>query len=302
MSGKIILVTGASSGFGRLSANALAQSGHTVYASMRETTGRNASQVKDVQAYAHEQGVDLRAIELDVNSEASVDVGVGQIVDAHGRIDVVVHNAGHMVFGPAEAFTPAQFAQLYDINVLSTQRVNRAVLPYMRQRGEGLLVWVSSSSSAGGTPPYLSPYFAAKAAMDALAVQYARELSRWGIETSIVVPGAFTRGTNHFAHAGHPADEARAAEYEAGPYAGFAQQIQSAFSKIVPENADPGAVAGAIVSIVDTPFGERPFRVHIDPSEDGAAVAFAVIDRVRVEMLDRVGFSDLLKPRVVKGA
>ena len=302
MSGKIILVTGASSGFGRLSANALAQSRHTVYASMRETTGRNASQVKDVQAYAHEQGVDLRAIELDVNSEASVDVGVGQIVDAHGRIDFVVHNAGHMVFGPAEAFTPAQFAQLYDINVLSTQRVNRAALPYMRRRGEGLLVWVSSSSSAGGTPPYLSPYFAAKAAMDALAVQYARELSRWGIETSIVVPGAFTRGTNHFAHAGHPADEARAAEYEAGPYAGFAQQIQSAFGKIVPENADPGAVAGAIVSIVDTPFGERPFRVHIDPSEDGAAVAFAVIDRVRVEMLDRVGFSDLLKPRVVKGA
>jgi NAD(P)-dependent dehydrogenase (short-subunit alcohol dehydrogenase family) len=299
MSGKIILVTGASSGFGRLSANALAQSGHTVYASMRETAGRNASQVKDVQAYAREQGVDLRAIELDVNSEASVDVGVGQIIDAHGRIDVIVHNAGHMVFGPAEAFTPAQLAELYDINVLSAQRVNRAALPYMRQRGEGLLVWVSSSSSAGGTPPYLSPYFAAKAAMDALAVQYARELSRWGIETSIVVPGAFTRGTNHFAHAGHPADEARAAEYEKGPYAGFAQQIQTAFGKIVPANADPGAVAGAIASIVDTPFGERPFRVHIDPSEDGAAVAFAVIDRVRAEMLHRVGFSDLLKPRGV---
>lgn len=301
MSGKIILVTGASSGFGRLSANALAQSGHTVYASMRETAGRNESQVKDVQAYAREQGVDLRAIELDVNSQASVDAGVGRIIDAHGRIDVVVHNAGHMVFGPAEAFTPEQFAELYDINVLSTQRVNRAALPYMRRRGEGLLVWVSSSSSAGGTPPYLSPYFAAKAAMDALAVQYARELSRWGIETSIVVPGAFTRGTNHFAHAGHPADEARAAEYDLGPYAGFAQQIQSAFGKIVPENADPGAVAGAIVSIVDTPFGERPFRVHIDPSEDGAAVAFAVIDRVRVEMLDRVGLSDLLKPRIVRG-
>jgi len=301
MSGKIILITGASSGFGRLSANALAHSGHIVYASMRETTGRNASQVKDVQAYAREQGVDLRAIELDVNSEASVDVGVGQIIDAHARIDVLVHNAGHMVFGPAEAFTPAQLAELYDINVLSAQRVNRAALPYMRQRGEGLLVWVSSSSSAGGTPPYLSPYFAAKAAMDALAVQYARELARWGIETSIVVPGAFTRGTNHFAHAGHPADQARVAEYEAGPYAGFGQQIQSAFGKIVPENADPGAVAGAIASIVDTPFGERPFRVHIDPSEDGAAVAFAVIDRVRAEMLHRVGFSDLLKPRVVTG-
>src|SRR5262249_43475977 len=143
MSAKIILVTGASSGFGRLAANALAQSGHIVYGSMRETAGRNASQVMDVAAYAREQRVDLRAIELDVSSDGSVDVGVSRVIDAHGRIDVVVHNAGHMVFGPAEAFTPAQLAELYDINVISTQRVNRAALPHMRRQGEGLLVWVS---------------------------------------------------------------------------------------------------------------------------------------------------------------
>jgi NAD(P)-dependent dehydrogenase (short-subunit alcohol dehydrogenase family) len=108
------------------------------------------------------------------------------------------------VFGPAEAFTPEQLAQLYDVNVLSTQRVNRAVLPHLRRQKQGLLVWVSSSSSAGGTPPYLAPYFAAKAGMDAMAVVYARELTRWGIETSIIVPGAFTAGTNHFAHSGRP--------------------------------------------------------------------------------------------------
>jgi NAD(P)-dependent dehydrogenase (short-subunit alcohol dehydrogenase family) len=123
----------------------------------------------------------------------------------------VIHNAGHMVFGPAEAFTPEQLAELYDVNVLSTQRVNRAALPQLRKQKKGLVIWVSSSSSAGGTPPYLAPYFAAKAGMDALAVIYARELTRWGIETSIIVPGAFTGGTNHFAHAGSPADKARAA-------------------------------------------------------------------------------------------
>jgi NAD(P)-dependent dehydrogenase (short-subunit alcohol dehydrogenase family) len=301
MSGKIILVTGASSGFGRLAANALAHSGHTVYASMRETRGRNAAQAAEVQTYAKAQGIDLRAIELDVSAQASVDAGIDQIIREHGRIDVLVHNAGHMAFGPAEAFTPEQFAELYDVNVLSTQRVNRAALPHMRKQGQGLLVWVSSSSSAGGTPPYLSPYFAAKAGMDALAVQYARELSRWGIETSIIVPGAFTRGTNHFTHAGRPADQARLAEYEAGPYAGFADRIQEAFGKIVPEDADPGKVAGAIACVVDTPFGKRPFRVHIDPSDDGASVAFAVIDRVRNEMLHRVGFSDLLSVEARSG-
>jgi NAD(P)-dependent dehydrogenase (short-subunit alcohol dehydrogenase family) len=294
---QVIVITGASSGFGRLSANALAKAGHTVYASMRGTTGRNAAQVADVEKFARDNSVDLRAIELDVGSQESVDAAIARVVAERGRLDVVMHNAGHMVFGPAEAFTPEQLAELYDINVLSTQRVNRAALPQLRKQAKGLLVWVSSSSSAGGTPPYLAPYFAAKAGMDAMAVVYARELARWGIETSIIVPGAFTGGTNHFAHSGSPADRARVAEYEAGPYAGFGEQIQKAFAAIVPPEADASSVADAIVRVVDTPFGKRPFRVHVDPTEDGADVAFAVIDRVRNEMLHRVGFSDLLHPR-----
>jgi NAD(P)-dependent dehydrogenase (short-subunit alcohol dehydrogenase family) len=294
---QIIVITGASSGFGRLSANALAKAGHTVYASMRGTTGRNAAQVADIEKFARDSGVDLRAIELDVGAQESVDAAIAKIVAEQGRLDVVIHNAGHMVFGPAEAFTPEQLAELYDINVLSTQRVNRSALPQLRKQGKGLLVWVSSSSSAGGTPPYLAPYFAAKAGMDAMAVVYARELTRWGIETSIIVPGAFTGGTNHFAHSGSPLDVARVAEYEAGPYKGFGAQIRDAFATIVPPEADASSVADAIVRVVDAPFGKRPFRVHIDPTEDGADVAFAVIDRVRNEMLHRVGFSDLLKPR-----
>jgi NAD(P)-dependent dehydrogenase (short-subunit alcohol dehydrogenase family) len=294
---QVIVITGASSGFGRLSANALATAGHTVYASMRDTLGRNAAKLADVEKFARDNGVDLRAIELDVGSQDSVDAAIARIVAEQGRLDVVIHNAGHMVFGPAEAFTPEQLAELYDINVLSTQRVNRAALPQLRKQGKGLLVWVSSSSSAGGTPPYLAPYFAAKAGMDAMAVVYARELSRWGIETSIIVPGAFTGGTNHFAHSGSPVDVARVAEYEAGPYKGFGTQIRNAFAAIVPPEADASSVADAIVRVVDTPFGKRPFRVHIDPTEDGADVAFAVIDRVRNEMLHRVGFSDLLRPR-----
>jgi NAD(P)-dependent dehydrogenase (short-subunit alcohol dehydrogenase family) len=294
---KIIVITGASSGFGAMAARALAKAGHTVYASMRDTGGRNATAVAEVAAFAKDNGADLRSIDIDVGSQPSVDAGIAKIIETHQRLDVVLHNAGHMVFGPAEAFTPEQLAELYDVNVLSTQRVNRAALTHMRKQRAGLLVWVSSSSSAGGTPPYLSPYFAAKAGMDALAVQYARELSPWGIETSIIVPGAFTRGTNHFAHAGHPADAARAAEYEAGPTKGLGDEIQKAFAAIVPVDADPEAVADSIVAVVDAPFGKKPFRVHVDPTEDGAAVAFAVMDRVRAEMLRRVGLSDLLTPR-----
>src|SRR6266581_6906870 len=243
---KVIVITGASSGFGALTARALAKAGHIVYASMRETKGRNAPQVKEIERYATEHSVDLRPIELDVSSQESCNEAIQEIIEKTGHLDVVIHNAGHMVFGPAEAFTPEQLAELYDVNVLSTQRVNRAALPQLRKQKRGLVLWVSSSSSAGGTPPYLAPYFAAKAGMDALAVVYARELTRWGIETSIIVPGAF-------------------------------------------------------VKVVDAPFGKRPFRVHYDPTQDGAEVVNMVCDRVRAELLRRIGLNDVLTPKDFTG-
>jgi NAD(P)-dependent dehydrogenase (short-subunit alcohol dehydrogenase family) len=295
---QVIVITGASSGFGALTARALARSGHTVYAGMRATTGRNASQVEQARAYSQEHGVDLRSVELDVQSDASVKAAVEQIVAECGRIDVVIHNAGHMSFGPAEAFTPEQFAELYDINVLSTQRVNRAALPQLRRQGRGLVVWISSSSARGGTPPYLSPYFAAKAAMDSLAVSYAGELSRWGIETSIVVPGAFTKGTNHFAHSGKPADTARAAEYANGPTADIPDIALKGLAALEPADADAATVASAVEKVIEAPFGQRPFRVHVDPSQDGAEIVNGVADRMRAELLWRIGLQDLLHPRM----
>ncbi|WP_454916586.1 SDR family NAD(P)-dependent oxidoreductase [Xanthobacter sediminis] len=296
MSPQVIVITGASSGFGALTARALARAGHTVYAGIRATATRNAKAVAEAARFAAENGVALRTVELDVADDASVEAGIAGIVSEAGRLDVIVHNAGHMSFGPAEAFTPEQFAELYDINVLSTQRVNRAALPVLRKAGRGLIVWVSSSSARGGTPPYLSPYFAAKAAMDSLAVSYASELTRWGIETSIIVPGAFTRGTNHFAHAGAPADAARAAAYDDGPYKGVPQKALEGLAALEPEDADAGTVATAIVNVVGMDFGKRPFRVHVDPAQDGAEIVNGVADRVRAEMFRRIGLEDLLKP------
>jgi NAD(P)-dependent dehydrogenase (short-subunit alcohol dehydrogenase family) len=282
-----------------MTAKALAHAGHTVYASMRDVAGKNAPQVASIADYAKANGVDLRTVELDVQSEPSAATAIATVVRDHGHLDVVVHNAGHMSYGPAEAFTPEQFAQLYDINVLGTQRVNRAALPQLRKQGRGLLVWVSSSSSRGGTPPYLAPYFAAKAGMDALAVSYAGELARWGIETSIVVPGAFTKGTNHFAHSGSPADQQRAEEYASGPTADFSEVAFKGLADLEPADADPQTVADAIVEVVDKPFGKRPFRVHIDPSEDGAEIVNGMADRVRAELLRRIGLEDILKPRMI---
>ncbi|HBR1414377.1 TPA: SDR family oxidoreductase [Klebsiella pneumoniae] len=295
---QIVLVTGASSGFGLMTAKALAKAGNIVYASMRETTGRNAQRVTEVAHWAAENSADLRTVELDVQSDASVASAINYVFADAERLDVVVHNAGHMVFGPAEAFSPEQLAQQYDVNVLGAQRVNRAALPQLRKQGNALLVWVGSSSTRGGTPPFLAPYFAAKAAMDALAVSYSAELARWGIETTIMVPGAFTKGTNHFDHSGKPMDAHIVAEYQDGPYAGVAEQALQGLASLEPADADPEEVAREIVRVVGLPHGKRPFRVHVDPSQDGAEIVNAVADRVRAEMFKAIGLADLLSPRV----
>jgi NAD(P)-dependent dehydrogenase (short-subunit alcohol dehydrogenase family) len=290
---KIIIISGASSGFGAMTARALADDGHTVYAGIRDTAGRNRGAVQDVDEYARTKEVRLRALELDVSDQASVDAAVDRVLTECGQLDVLVHNAGHMVLGPTEAFTPEQLHEIYDVNAVSTQRLNRAALPHMRERGDGLVLWVGSSSTRGGTPPYLGPYFAAKAAEDALAVSYAAELTRFGIDTTIIVPGSFTTGTNHFAHAGQPADAETAQAYEAR-YPALMDQVGEKLAQLAPPDADPAEVAVAIVRVVDTPKGKRPFRVHIDPADDGSETVSRVGDLVRHEFYERIGQEDLL--------
>lgn len=288
-----ILITGASSGFGFLISKALAQAGHHVFASMREHNTRNAEAAANLRAFS--QGVDgnIIPITIDVCDADSISHAVAFVTAQCDTLDVIIHNAGHMAFGPAEAFSPAQYARAYDINVIGAQRINQAVLPLLREQRSGLVLWISSSSCTGGTPPYLAPYFAAKAAMDALAVQYARELAPWGIESSIIVPGAFTQGTNHFASADEPADRATLNAYEQGPTAQLAQRISAGFTAIVPSDAHPQSVANAVTEVVNTPGGKRPFRVHVDPVRDGAEEAFGVIDRLREDMLRRMDLHDL---------
>jgi NAD(P)-dependent dehydrogenase (short-subunit alcohol dehydrogenase family) len=293
---KIIIVTGASSGFGRMAAEELGKAGHFVYAAMRDIGGRNQQAASDMASQAAHWGPGLRPVEMDVTDDASVEAAIASVIAESGRIDVIVHNAGHMVLGPAEAFTIAQCANVYDVNVLGTQRVNRAALPHLRAQRSGLLIWVGSSSTRGGTPPFLAPYFAAKAAMDALAVSYAAELIRFGIDTTIVVPGSFTRGTNHFAHAGQPADTDRASAYD-DEYGELMAQVQPKLGALAPATADPGEIARVIADVVDLPAGQRPFRVHIDPAKDGAEVVAAVADRIRADFFGRIGLESLLAAR-----
>jgi NAD(P)-dependent dehydrogenase (short-subunit alcohol dehydrogenase family) len=272
---------------------ALALAGHTVYAGIRQTTTRNATAAADLTRYGTDHRVDVHAVELDVTSQDSADAAVDRILAERGRLDVVVHNAGHMVLGAAEAFTTEQFADLYDVNVLGTQRVNRAALPKLREQGSGLLVWIGSSSTRGGCPPFLAPYFAAKAAMDALAVSYAAEVLPFGIDTAIVVPGAFTTGTNHFANAGAPADVRRAEAYDRR-HRPLMSDLGKRLAALIPSDADVTEVAEAVARLVAMQHGTRPLRTHIDPSRDGSEVVSAVADRIRADFFRRIGLDSLL--------
>jgi NAD(P)-dependent dehydrogenase (short-subunit alcohol dehydrogenase family) len=177
MTKSVILVTGASSGFGLMTARALAEAGHTVYASMRDTQGRNAPQVVAVAEWAAERKADLRTVELDVQSDASSEAAV--------------------------------------------------------------------------------------------------------------------------AHSGAPADTVRAAEYENGPYLGITDKALKGLASLEPADADPADVAREIVRVVDRLFGKRPFRVHVDPSQDGAEVVNAVADRMRLELYRNIDLETLLRPRII---
>ena len=176
--------------------------------------------------------------------------------------------------------------------------MNRAALPQLRKQLVGV-------SSCGYLPVARVWRYAAlpgavlraaKASMDAMAISYAGELARWGIETSIVVQRAFTKGTNHFC------TRRLASRYDTcernmrtRPNANIPDVALKGLAALEPADADPSTVADAIVKVVDTPFGKRPcFRVHIDPSQDGAEIVNGVADRVRAELLRRIGLEDVV--------
>jgi len=179
-------------------------------------------------------------------------------VKENGRLDIVIHNAGYMIFGSAEDFTPDPLAELYDVNVLSTQRVNRAALAILRRQGKGLVAWVGNCSTRGEGRPtsgHISPPKPAwTRSRSATRANWPAGISK----PSWSVLGASTSGTNHFTHAGSPDDKTRLSEYKSGPRR-VADQIMKGFELIAPAETDAAEVARAIVKVVSLSFGTRPF-------------------------------------------
>jgi len=274
-----VLITGASSGFGLLTAKALTRKGHTVFATMRDSRVKNAKAASDLTHHASKTPGRIHVLDLDVTDESSVQAAVDKALSLEGVIDVVVNNAGVGSLGLTECFTVDQFQQILDVNLLGAQRVNRAVLPSMRKRASGLLIHVSSIVGRL-VPPISSPYAASKFALEALAESYHYELAPFGIESIIVEPGSYSTSFEHAKQT--PADKERIARYgSAGEmWEKVFRQTRVAAGKTHLQN--PEDVAVAVARLIDMPAGKRPLRTVI-----GAGMLAQY-----VEALNRVG-SDL---------
>ncbi|GAB2597614.1 short-chain dehydrogenase/reductase [Paractinoplanes abujensis] len=271
MSGYVVLVTGAGSGFGRLTAEALTRRGHTVFAGLRDVTGRNAQAAADLSA-------SMRVVELDVTEQASADRAVSEIMSAAGRIDVVVNNAGMIFPGPLEAFTAEEAQRQFDVNVLGALRVNRAALPHLRARGQGLLLQIGSIAGLV-TTPFTGLYAASKAALESLTEAWRHELAPFGIESVIVDAASYP--TSIGLNAALPADTERLSVYGEA-FGGFTTAVVQRSTEI---GGDPREVADAVVKLIES--DDRPLRTVVGPA--GQREPALALSRASAETAEQAG-------------
>jgi NAD(P)-dependent dehydrogenase (short-subunit alcohol dehydrogenase family) len=280
---QVVLITGSSTGFGRLFAETLARKGHTVFATMREPGGRNAKNGSEIRTLAEKDSLPIYVLELDVTDDASVERAVDSAVAKAGRIDVAINNAGYFVSGLAEAVTTEQAQRLLDANFFGPVRVNRAVLPHMRRQRSGVLMHISSGAGRVVLPS-MGLYCASKFALEALAEAYNYELAAQGIESVIVEPGQYE--TPIFGNTVTAADEARTNTY--GAVKQFPDKVNAALSSTA---GNAQEVADTVLRIIETPAGERQLRYFVSPQNFGVDEINALSKQVQANVLEAFGLA-----------
>jgi NAD(P)-dependent dehydrogenase (short-subunit alcohol dehydrogenase family) len=283
---KRILITGASSGFGRDTAETLHRAGHTVYASMRAAEGKNREAVEALRKLG------IKTVGLDVSDDASVEAGVENVLAEAGAIDVLVNNAGIASAGVTEAFTAEQAHAIFDTNVIGLLRVTRAVLPSMRRQHDGLIINIGSILGRV-TFPFVGIYGASKFAVEALTDSLRYEVSQLGVEVVAVQPSGYP--TNFFTNIQTPAGTDVTKSYgEVGQIP--AAMVKSLTSTFEGNDApDPHEVAAAIAELVDQAKGTRAARTVVGApygsdkaNEDVAPVQAKVVEALGLSHLEKV--------------
>lgn len=297
---KVVLVTGSSTGFGRATTEILGRRGYTVFATMRDSLGRNAGHREALERLAAQEKLPIHVVDLDVTDDVSVSAATEQILERKGRIDVVINNAGVAALGITEAYTIEKMQQLFEVNFFGVARVNRAVLPIMRRQRSGLLIHVSSAAGRA-VVAYMGLYSASKFALEALADSYRFELAPFGVDSVIVEPGIHrTPILDAFQTSDDPR---RVAEYH--PDGDFTARVKGVFDAANSSSETPGAteVAEAFLQLIEMPAGTRPFRTVPTPAMAPLLEAYnTAAAEIRQIVAQVFNISELLVPKTSDGS
>lgn len=231
---KVILVTGASSGMGKLSAQDLIKAGHTVYA-----VARSVDKMKDLEELGG------HVLKMDVTSEEDIEKVVAQVIEEQGRIDVLWNNAGFGLYGPVEDLSMERVQQQFEVNVFGVARLTKKVLPYMREQKEGLII---NTSSMGGKiyTPLGAWYHASKHAIEGYSDCLRMEVAEFGIKVVVLEPGMINTGFNATVR------DNFSFESQNGPY----KRLVNGYIKAMDNNPTPGSspevISRTILKIINS--------------------------------------------------
>ncbi|MDB5115708.1 MAG: short-chain dehydrogenase [Mucilaginibacter sp.] len=266
---KKIIITGTSTGFGKLTAITLSKAGHTVIAGMRGTSGKNEAVAAELNALPN-----INVVEIDVTDDTSVKNAFEQTLAKYGTINVLINNAGVAGFGLLEAYTIDQIRNLFEINFYGVVRTYQAVLPSMRQAKNGLIINITSGAS-GHTLPFMIPYLAAKFGVESITEGLQDELSEYGIENVSIQPGVYPTEMNTGVKTGFNADKPEIiAAYGDAATEKFNAIGGALFGKMAEFKMDPQTIADGILELVNMEKGSRPLRFPLDAIAQGTDKEF----------------------------
>lgn len=260
LSGKSILITGASSGFGRLGAEHYARLGAKVFASMRNMPRPEAEALR---ALADDEDLDITVIEIDVTSDEQVATGVAAVLaETGGTLDVLINNAGISYAGSVEMQDMRATEHMFQTNVFGPHRMARAVLPAMRKAGAGQIFNISSQLGRLVVPAY-GQYSPTKFALEAMSEQLAYEVAAQGIEVTIIQPGGYPTKIWENSEANTDQLLERTPEALQATYGSMIEGVLTAGA--APRNTDPMDIPREIAAIIAMPTGDRPLRKAVHP-------------------------------------
>jgi len=283
----VVVITGSSSGFGRLFAETFARNGYSVFATMRGINGKNAKPAENLRTVATQNALPIEVMEMDVTDEPSVNACIAGVVGKAGQIDVLINNAGFAYVGLMETITVEQAKKIFDTNVFGVQRTMRAALPQMHKQKSGLVMQISSGAGRVVFPSF-GIYNASKFALEAMTEAYRYELAECGIDCVSLEPGAYK--TEIFGKIDRGDDASRLASY--GGMAAVPEKMHNMVATIA---GDANEVADAALQIAQTPFGKRQLRYRIGSGGPGVVEINKLTDEVQQQVLRAFGLTELTK-------